>query len=476
VSGTITSNFLYSSLTVVLNVAVPLVTYPYIARVLGPENMGRLGIAGSFANYFIAAASLGFATYGVRTIAKSRQRSSREFAGQSTELFVLSLISGALAAAAFYFTIAIVPRYRAELPLFALFGITILTTNASIEWFFRGVEEFRFIGLRNVLLQILSVTLLFIVIRNDGDTLAYAALLSGIAILGASLNLGAARRFVKPAFTAIHPGRHLGPMLVFTLFAFAITAYTNLDFLFLGLASDPLQAGLYTISIRLTRMIVTVTATLSAVLLPRLSHLAGNDEDEFHRILNNSARAIMLFSLPAATGIAATSNDIARFFGGPGFADAAGSLRILALMVPVVACSNFLQLQILVPRGRERQTLLSFGVGIAVTAISMAFLVRPFGHRGAALAMLFGECSVLIFHSLLCLRFERASLPKIEYLPRYLVAALLSAGVAWLPAAFMAPGILRLCLSVTAGVIAYLLYLLVVRDDFLMEVMKKARK
>ena len=495
-SGSIASNFLYSSLTTVLNVAVPLLTYPYITRVLGPDNLGRLGVAASLANYFIAAAGLGFATYGVRAVAKAAA-DSRHSAGShgvqeshgareshdaksalarvASELGALALGASAVAATAYFAAILAVGRYRADLALFALFGLTIIASNAAVEWFFRGVERFRFIGLRNLVLQVVSVVFLFIIVRGPGDTVPYAALLAIVALLGAGLNLGAARRIVHLTFTGIRPLSHLAPMALFTLIAFSITAYTNLDFLFLGLASDPRQAGFYTVSIRLARMVTTVTATLSAVLLPRLSQLSSGDEEGFARILGQSARAIALFSLPAAAGIAVTADDLAVFFGGAGFAESAASLRILALLVPIVGASNFLQLQILVPRSRERAMLWSFGAGLAVTSLAMFLWVRPFGHIGAAWAMVAGEAAVLAVHAVLCLRLEPESLPRRFGLARYLAGTAITFLAALAVRAFLAPGPARLAAAVIAGCLAYAVTLVAGGDPMTRGLIQKAQ-
>lgn len=468
--GSIVSNFLYSSLTTVLNVAVPLLTYPYITRVLGPDNIGRLGVAASLANYFIAAAGLGFATYGVRAIARSVSGSHNANATDgglprmASELGALTLGASVLAAIAYFGLIMAVSRYRDDFALFALFGLTIITSNASIEWFFRGVEQFRFIGLRNLALQVLSIGLLFVVVRGRGDTVPYAGLLTAVALFGAALNLGAARRTFKPVTGGINPLRHLGPMTLFTLMAFSITAYTNLDFLFLGLVSDSRQAGLYTVSIRLARMVTTVTATLSAVLLPRLSHLSSDDETGFNRIIGISARAIALFSLPAAAGIAVVADDLAVFFGGSGFADSAASLRILALLIPIVGASNFLQLQILIPRGREKAMMWSFGSGLAVTLLAMSLLVKPFGHRGAAWAMVAGEAAVLALHAMLCRKYEPRSVPRECGFRHYAFGAAVTAVTAFGVRAALNPGVIRLAASVMAGSVAYAAVLFVLRD------------
>ncbi|MBL8968646.1 MAG: flippase [Spirochaetaceae bacterium] len=466
--GSILGNFLYSSLTTLLNVLVPLATYPYLARVLGPDNMGRLGVAGSFANYFIVAAGLGFATYGVRSIAAAR-RDRTDLNRRSTELFVIAAAADLLASIAYFAAILAVPRYREDFGLFALFGVTVVATPAAIDWYFRGIEEFRFIGLRNAAIQIAYVAALFAVVHRPEDTTAYAGLLAAVAVAGAAANLWTARRYASLETKGLRPRSHLAPMGVFALLSFAITAYTNLDFLFLGLVSPSREAGLYSISLRLVRMVTTVTATLSGVLLPRLSLLAGSDEEEFKRIIKTSASAILLFSLPAAAGVFAVSEDLALLFGGSLFSESATSLRILAAMIPVVACSNFLQMQFLIPRGRERALLVSFGVGLAVTGAAMALLVKPYGQIGAAWGMLAGEAAVLAAQAFLCGRAELRSVVDPRRLAGYVLGSVACGGGATLPRAFMDAGPARLATSVFAGCLLYSAFLFAVREPLAAE-------
>lgn len=462
----VVGNFLYSSLTTVLNVVVPLATYPYLARVLGPDNMGRLGVASSFANYFIVAAGLGFATYGVRAVAATR-RDEAEQNRRVTELIVLAVVADIIAAASYFAVIAAVPRYRADIGLFAIFGLTVVAAPLAVDWVFRGVEEFRFIGVRNIVIQLAYVAALFAIVRSPENTLAYAGICAATVTAGAVVNLYAARRFVTPNFAGLRPLGHLGPMALFAAISFGITAYTNLDFLFLGLVSTAQDAGFYSIALRLVRMVTTVTATLSGVLLPRLSLLAGRDEEEFIRLVRRSASATLLFALPAAAGLAAVAQDLALLFGGADYAPAAASLAVLAPLVVVVAGSNFLQLQILIPRGRERALLVSILVGLAVTAIAMALLVRPLGHVGAAWGMLMGETAVFLTQALMCGRGELRAVIDRRALLSYGAGAILSGLVAWWVRGNLHTGLVpRLGLSVAAGVLTYGAVLCATRDQF----------
>lgn len=460
----ITHNFIFSSLSTVLNVIVPLVTYPYVARVLGPVAMGKLGVASSLANYFIVGALLGLPVYGVREIAKSTQSQER-LSKTGTELFILGLIAALLSTCIYVLVVVAVPRYRGDSILFLIFGSTILGSNLSIDWFFQGIEKFRFIGVRNVIMKASFVLALFLLVRSQHDYILYAALFAAANVATAIVNLWTSKRYLKPQLRGIAPARHLGPMFVFMVFSFAITAYTNLDFLFLGLFSTDSEAGLYSISIRLVRMIVTVSATLSVVLFPRLSAIVDNEPGEYTRILRASAASTAMFVLPACAGLVTTAEDLATAFAGNAFTDAAGSLRITAFIVPIVAASNLLQMQILVPKGREKATLLSFAAGFAAAALVLALCVKPYGHIGAAWGMLAGEVAVLIVQIRLCGSSLISSLLDKKALLVYGGGALLCGIAARAPQLFMDAGISRLVVSTFMGAGVYAVFLVVLKDE-----------
>jgi O-antigen/teichoic acid export membrane protein len=437
--------------------------------------MGKLGIASSLANYFVVGAMLGLPVYGVREIARNARRGD-DLDRTATELFVLGVVSSIVSTLVYIVVIVAVPRYREDLALFLVFGSTILTSSLGIEWFFQGVEKFRFIGLRNVAIKACFIVALFLLVGKPGDYIRYALLFAVASLASAVVNLLTARRYVRPGLAGARPGRHMGPMFVFAVFSLAITAYTNLDFLFLGLFSTDSEAGLYSIAIRLVRMVVTVSATLSAVLLPRLSATIGDESEEYARIIKASAAVTALFALPAGAGLLATADDLARAFAGRAFLGAAGSLRITAFIVPVVAASNFLQMQILVPRRREKATLFSFAAGFVVAAVTLALLVKPYGHIGAAWGMLAGEVVVLAVQIALCGREILASLVDSRALLVYFVGSVLCGAAALVPRLFMSEGIGRLCVSVVFGALVYLFFLLAVKDERAVGMMRKFRK
>ena len=468
-------NFFYSSLSTFLNIIVPLLTYPYIARILGPANMGKLGVAASLTNYFIVAASLGLPVYGMREIA--RTRSDGETMGRiASELVVISLCSSAISTIIYIVITYIVPQYRNDFGLFIIFGTTIITSTLLIEWFFQGIEQFRYIGLRNVFIKAAFIICLFILVKKESDYKIYAVLFAGFSFIAMVANVLSSMRYVRFSFKGLNLFRHMGPMIIFATYSFLITAYTNLDFLFLGLFSDNVQSGLYNISIRLARMIVTFIATLSTVLMPKLSASAETSPTEFKSILRWSADLIILFALPAGAGLFAVSGDLAVVFAGSAFAASANSLRITAFIVPVVALSNFLQMQILIPQKKEKKMLISFLTGLLVTSIMMALLVPKAGQIGAAWGMLAGELSVLIVHTLLCKPSDIREVFDLKMVVQYLAGAILCALAAYGPVLFMKTGALRLLVSIGAGASVYGIFLAMLKNEQVLSLVRYIRK
>lgn len=463
-------NFFFSSLSTFLNIAIPLLTYPYIARVLGPVNIGKLGIASSFTNYFIVAASIGLPVYGVREIARTRDDASK-LRSTASELLFVSIISAVLSSLLFLIVIALVPQYKNDFLLFLIFGTTIAGSTLGIEWFFQGIERFRYIGVRNVIIKAVFVLSIFIFIRKENDYRTYALLFAISNVAGAIINLCAASRHVHFSFTHIQPIRHVTPMAIFALYSFLITAYTNLDLLFLGLFSQNEQAGLYNISIRIVRMIIAFIATFSTVLMPRLSFSREKDARRVGDILKWSSDLILMTTLPAGAGLIAVSGDLALVFAGSSFVGAVSSLKILAGIVPLVALSNFLQMQVLIPLQKERKMILSFIAGLFVSAIILALLVPPYGQVGAAWGMLAGEFTVLIGHSIICGRSELKKIFRFKSLVQYLAGSVLCAGAALVPYLWLQSGLARLIVSTVLGVFVYCIYLLALRNEHILAIL-----
>ncbi len=453
----IISNFLFSTLSTFLTILIPLLTYPYVARILGPENLGRTGIASSFTNYFIAAAQIGLPVYGVRLVAQ-RRSDKKALERAVSELVQLSIASSFLAILAFSIAVMAIPKYRSEWNLFLVFGLTIMTSAMNMDWLFQGMERFRYIGVRNAILQVPFVVSLFLFVRKASDYIVYAFLFFAVGFATMIINYAVARKNIKLGFKNLSPLKHLGSILVITLFSFLVTAYTNLDFLFLSLFSRIEEAGFYSISIRIARIVIAFMATLSTVLMPRLSTLAETDKEESTRLLQNSFSAIALFVIPAAFGLVAIADDLIKVFAGAQFTPAATSMRITAWIIPIVAFSNALQMQILIPQQKEKSMLVSF-------------------RAGAAMGMLAGEASVLVAHAYFCGKKAILTIFARKRLFHYLAGGVLCGLVAYCISQLSGVMLIaRLILAIAISAFFYFIFLLVVKDDFAILIIKGRHK
>lgn len=416
-NGSIGSNFLFASITNLVDLLVSVAAYPYTTRVLGPENFGKIGIVTALLNYVITAALFGLPVFGIRQTARLRAEPQR-LAASTRGLVRFGMISTLVASSLYALVVLVMPAYAGYSSLALIYGLSIAGSVLSLEWFYQGMERFRFIAMRNLAIKLLYLASIFIFVKNAGDVLVYAGLYAGSLIVAAFVN-GLVLRFSFPISNPGVPeppgpgpspspgsGRLLIAMAPLALSSFLFTAYTNLDFVVLGLVSSPREAGLYSISIRLCRLFLTLFATLNTALLPRLSALAAKAEPSLHeeepettsmtRLIRQSLDLTLILSLPGAAILLALAKDVVAIFGGAAFADSIHSLRILAFMVPVAAISAFLQMQVLIPSGREKTVLRAFGAGVVVAAGSLFLVVPASGHEGAALAMAAGELAVLL--------------------------------------------------------------------------------
>jgi O-antigen/teichoic acid export membrane protein len=458
------SNLLYTIAFNVFGILTPLVTYPYITRVLGPGNLGSVGVANGLAAYFIAFAGLGLIPYGVRVAAVER-RDPALLSRTVSELFLVQLVVSALSFAAYLGVVLFSPAYAPMASLFAVVGAQIALAPLGFDWLFQGLEDFRFIGLRNMILQAATLVALFVFVRKPEDFVVYAGLASATTLASGLVSSARAVARTRPVLRGLAPGRHLKGLLSFTGINFLIAAYTNADFLSLGLFSTTQEAGYYTIPIKLARLTAVLGASLSTVLLPKLAAYASSGDEEGARAtLRRSSSFLLLFALPAGAGLAATADRLVAIFGGPGYESAVPTLRAAALLVPLFTFTNFLQMQVLVPRGKEGRLAMAFGAGLGAAALANALLTPRFGHDGTMAATIIAEATVLAVQVAGTGRREAAAMIDGKSAIRYLCGAGLAAAAAWAACRLPLGAVPAFCAAVAAAVVLYVSFLVILRD------------
>jgi len=394
--ATIKRNAAYSLALSVSQVLYPLVVYPHVSRVLGPEGMGSIGFVESFQQYFVMLAALGVPIYGVREIARvsqDTQSRSRVF----SEIAVIHLVSTLVVSVLYmglYLTVDRLSGYR-ELFLIST-GILYLQVF-TVEWLFQGLEQFRVVAIRGILSKILAVVAIFVFVRDVGDVAAYYGITLGVTLFSVVINLSYARSWVTLRLNGVTLRPHLKPMFYLLSFGLVTQVYTVLDTVILGFLRNEAEVGFYVLPVRLIRVIITVLTAVILVTVPRLSgYFKEGKIGEAKSLLGTSFGFLALTTLPVAVGLFLYAPEIIGIFAGGSFLPSVLALRCMAVNVLIIGLSHVFGVQVLNTANRERDFLKAALCGMVVSLLANFILIPIWGYVGASVASFLAEATVLI--------------------------------------------------------------------------------
>jgi O-antigen/teichoic acid export membrane protein len=336
-------------------IAVPLITVPYTSRILGPGCSGKIAFVVATTQWFSFAAIAGLGVYASREIAKlrhdqeARTRAALEFA-------IINAGCVLIAALAFLGCYAALPRLQQEPVLMLAYGCVLLLGIFEFGWFFQGLEDYRYITMRNLMAQILGAIGIFIFIHQSADYVWVGWLTLGAGVLTAMVNVRHFWRLIQPLpRIRLQPARFFRPLGFSFIWYLLAAVQLTADMQIVGWLTDDHSTGLYNAAVRLNKMTLALLTCLAGVLMPRLSHcLASGKHDEYQRLGNLSFRFIWTFGLPAVAGIVLLAPDLVQALAGQRFVGAIPMMRLMAPLIVVVALRDFASGNILYPNHRER--------------------------------------------------------------------------------------------------------------------------
>ncbi len=452
----------------VMSLVFPLITFPYASRVLGPVYIGKVNFAQSIVSYFSLIAALGISTYAVRESAKLRD-DRKKLSVFVKEVFSLNMISTVVSYILFALALAVVPAFESYRKLLCVCGASVLFATLGMDWLYTGLEEFKYITVRSIAFQFISLILLFVFVRNQNDYLKYAGI-SVVSSVGSNIcNFIHARHFVDFKIKARDLKKHLKP--IFTLFAMsaAVSIYTVLDTTMLGFIKGDEAVGIYTAATKINRMVIMMITAATAVLLPRLSYYADKDRNEFLRLANKAVQFVVMFSVPCAAGLFILAEPAVLLFSGDQFLPAVPVMKIMNAVIVFIGVSNVIGIQIFMSVGKERYTLFSVIVGAVVNfAMNMA-LIPQLGAIGAAVGTVCAEFSVTAIQVVWARKYFDVK-KMIVHLFKILVSMLvMSICVSFVCRYFKAYSV-ELVLGILSGVLIYSLCLFVLKDSLFVEI------
>jgi O-antigen/teichoic acid export membrane protein len=389
-------NFLYNLSLNIINVLFPLITMPYVLRVLGAVNLGKYNFSVSLSQWFLIFASFGTATYGIREIAKVRD-SKKDLDKIYTEIFLINFIATAISLLIYVIIIFLSSTTNTEIELFLLTAILILLNLFCIDWFYMGIEDFKMITIRSLIIKLICLFGIFIFINDRNDYTIYALITVLAFGLANIYNFIYSYKFVKLTFKNINLKRHIKSISVFFYSSIIVSMYTIFDQVFLGFFSTNKDVAYYSITKQLYLIALSITLAISTVLLPKLTHLAKTDFDAYKKLLLISIDYIYLFSIPCVIGLIVLSKDIMFIFGGKEFEGAYISVVIVAILIFVVSLGTWQYDQLFLPLGREKIGLITH-LFMAIISLSLNVLLVPnYGYIGASISLVSAEIMGTIF-------------------------------------------------------------------------------
>ena len=390
-------NAILNLIRTLMSVIFPLITFPYASRVLLPDGIGKVQFATSIISYFSLLATLGITSYGIREGAKLRD-SKDKLSLFAKEIITINIISTVVSYLILFIFIFIIPKFHSYRSLLIICSSTILFTSLGMEWLYSVVEDFKYITIRSILFQLLSIVLLFYFVRSQEDTLKYAAISAFSSVGSNILNFINSRKYIALKGIKIKIEdlkKHIKPVMILFIMAVTSSIYTLLDTSMIGFFADDYQVGLYTAATKINRIVLNLVVSVGAVLLPRLSYYSGtNDKENFLKLAYKSADLIMAIATPAAVGLSVLASCVIRVLSGDGFIESVPIMRIINPVIVIVGMSNFLGVQLFMPLRKEKWTLYSNIAGAICNLTLNSIFIPKFGALGAAIGSLFAELAV----------------------------------------------------------------------------------
>lgn len=429
-------NFIYSTILTTANYIFPLLVYPYVSRVLGVANIGLCNFIDSIINYFILFSMMGITVMGVREIAACRDDRSERSAAYSS-LLALNAVTTVLAIVVLILCTVFVGRLRENYDLMLVGAVKLLFNLFLIEWFYKGIEDFRYITVRTIAVRVLYVAAVFIFVRSREDVLVYFALTALTVVLNAVINIIHARRFVTFSFKGIRFRPYLSSFLILGLYAFLNSMYTTFNVTYLGFISNDEQVGYYTTATKIYTLLLSVYTAYTGVMFPRMSSLVAEGKlDEFRQKMKGSMHALVIFCIPVIVFMSIFAARIILLLCGPEYEGAVTPLLIVLPLMLIIGYEQILVIQALMPLKADKVIFRNSIMGAATGVLLNVALVGALGATGSAIVWVCAEILILVFSQIAVKRLVRMSFPVAEvlkncllYLPLAVILYFCNAGI-----------------------------------------------
>ena len=459
-------NYIYNVSYQILLILTPVITAPYLSRVLGADGVGTASAAEADVSYFVLAATFGIAIFGQREISyvqDDREKRSRVF-WETKLLQVLTSLIVLLA----YIPFALHQENRI---LYLILTMNLLTVTASVTWFFQGMEEFGKIVLRNTAFKIVSILYIFTFVRRSSDLPLYVFGHSFFALAGdISLWFYLPRYIDRPVIRELKPWKNLKEIVLLFVPSIAIQVYTVMDKTMIKVITrDAFENGYYEQALKISKMTLTIVTSLGTVMIPRIGYHYGRGETSLVRsYMYRGYRFVWFLGVPLSFGLLGIASGFVPWYFGPGFEKVVPLLSILGFLVLAIGINNVTGMQYLIPTGRQNYFTLTVCIGAVVNFCMNSMLIPRWRSIGAAVASVAAE-TVIALVQLYLVRRELSFGKILRCSWKYLIAGAAMLGIVNIVGRTAAGSVYGTFLQVAAGAAVYFAVLFLLRDSFFLD-------
>lgn len=420
--SSIKKNVVYSSILTVSGYLFPLITFPYVTRVLGVNNIGICNFVDSIVQYFIYFSMMGITTIGIREIARVKGN-KEELSKTFNNLLAINLTSTVIAILALLMGVLFVPQLQEHKSLFFIGAAKVLANTLLIEWLFKGLEDFKYITARSIIIRALYVVAVLLFVKEPDDYVMYFFLTSFMVVVNAFVNVIYSKKFVRFSFTGINLKTYLKSFFILGSYLLLTSMYTTFNVAYLGFATDTVEVGYYSTATKLFTIILSFYSAFTGVMMPRMSALLGEGRiDEFKRLTNKSVELLFAFVIPIILISEFCAPEIIRIVAGEGYEGAIMPMRIVMPLMLICGYEQILILQMLSPMKKDTAILRNSIIGASIALLSNIILVPLFASSGTAIVWVISEIAVMISAQYFVKKYIGYSMPIKAVLIRLLYA------------------------------------------------------
>ncbi len=470
----IAKNYAFNLAYQILAIIIPLITTPYLSRVLGPENIGIYSYTLSITTYFILFGSLGVSLYGQREIAFFQgdiKKRSKSF----YEILIMKCITIFISLFIFYMVFCLKGEYYIYYKILIL---EIIANMIDISWYFQGLEEFKKTVTRNIIVKLISVVCIFLFIKDKSDLNLYFLIYVLSTFFGNfSLWLYLPKYVIKIKFKELNIKKHIKPTIMLFIPQIATQIYTVLDKTMIGtIIADKSEVGFYEQAQKIVKMLMTLATSLGTVMMPRIAATYAKGEmEKVRKYMNKSFAFIMMLAFPLMFGIISVSYHFVPVFYGVGYDKVTILLCVISPIIVLIGLSNVTGTQYLLPTKQQSKYTISVIVGAIVNFFFNLVLIKFLASIGASIATVIAEFTVTLTQFIL-IRKEIKILEVIKITYKYVIASIIMFICSLIVGYLISNNILSIFVQVGISVIAYFVMLIILKDKMVFEWMEILKK